>query len=236
MSSLIRLFVQHDLARLTESTVETFRPFYEDHFRPLVGEVVFANQHGNWRGDCCEQVAGLHDPGLNKYVAVAEIEDAVAGYAAWSVEPARGNGTVTHLAVSAEHRRHHVGTALCEHAFGEMWALGAEAVELGTGGDPTPSTHPPELSTRSSGALCSRSSSTTGGPDRILSGTARSRPVPGEGARRSGSVPEAASGVGRTHLIMMGVSFAAPNDDSDPGRSTDGTLSAPGGAPCGGRP
>ena len=43
---LIRSYVQSDLARITELTIETFRPFYEDSFRPLVGEIVFAIQHG----------------------------------------------------------------------------------------------------------------------------------------------------------------------------------------------
>ena len=133
---LIRLFRPHDLARLIELTIETFRPFYEDSFRPLVGEVVFANQHGNWRDDYRTQVAELHEPGRHKYVAVAEVDGAVAGYVAWSVDPVRKNGTITHVAVAPEHRRHHAGTALCEHAFGEMRALGAEVVEIGTGGDP----------------------------------------------------------------------------------------------------
>nr|WP_230688722.1 GNAT family N-acetyltransferase [Micromonospora sp. WMMC415] len=55
---------------------------------------------------------------------------------AWSVDPARRNGTVTILAVSAAYRRHHLGTALCEHAFDELRALGAEVVEIGTGSDP----------------------------------------------------------------------------------------------------
>ncbi|MEV5560457.1 GNAT family N-acetyltransferase [Nonomuraea wenchangensis] len=119
---LIRSFTQHDLAPLTELTIETFRPFYEDSFRPLVGEAVFANQHGNWRDDYRNQVA--------------EAEDGIAGYVAWSVDPARRNGSVTILAVSAKHRRHHVGTALCEHAFEKMRTLGAEVVEIGTGGDP----------------------------------------------------------------------------------------------------
>lgn len=133
---LIRSFVQDDLARLTELTIETFGPFYEEHFRPLVGEVVFANQHGDWREDYRVQVVGLHEPDAHKYVAVAESDGAIVGYVAWSVDPDRRNGTITHLAVSAEHRRHHAGTALCEHAFGEMRTLGAEVVEIGTGGDP----------------------------------------------------------------------------------------------------
>jgi ribosomal protein S18 acetylase RimI-like enzyme len=133
---LIRPFVQPDLTRLIALTIETFRPFYEDSFRPLVGEVVFANQHGNWRDDYRTQVAELHDPDQHRYVAVAEVDGAVAGYVAWNVDPARRNGSITHLAVSAEHRRHHTGTALCEHAFDEMRNLGVEVVEIGTGGDP----------------------------------------------------------------------------------------------------
>ncbi|MFI9726543.1 GNAT family N-acetyltransferase [Streptomyces sp. NPDC052092] len=133
---LIRAFTPHDLARLTELTIQTFRPFYEDSFRPLVGEAVFANQHGDWRDDYRKQVPELHRPERHMYVDVAEADGGIAGYVAWSVDPARRNGTVSHLAVSAEHRRDHVGTALCEHAFARMRSLGAEVVEIGTGGDP----------------------------------------------------------------------------------------------------
>ena len=131
----VRTYVPHDLARLVDLTVETFGPYYEDYFRPLVGEVVFANQHGGWRADYRELVAGLHDPSRHRHVAVAESEGALAGYTGWRVDPARRNGTVTILAVSVDHRRHHVGTALCEHAFDAMRAAGAEVVEISTGGD-----------------------------------------------------------------------------------------------------
>lgn len=132
---LIRTFTRHDLVPLTELTIDTFRPFYEDSFRPLTGEAVFAVQHGNWRDDYRKQIAGLHAPEQHTYVAVAEAEDTIAGYVAWSVAPARRKGEITILAVSARHRRHHVGTALCEHAFAQMRDLGAEVVEIDTGGD-----------------------------------------------------------------------------------------------------
>lgn len=132
---LIRAFTQHDLAPLTELTIDTFRPFYEESFRPLMGEAVFAVQHGNWRDDYHKQVAELHAPERHSHVAIAEVEDTIAGYVAWSVDPARKKGEVTILAVSSQHRRHHVGTALCEHAFDQMRAFGTEVVEIGTGGD-----------------------------------------------------------------------------------------------------
>ncbi|GGX25395.1 hypothetical protein GCM10010297_53240 [Streptomyces malachitofuscus] len=132
---LIRAYGRPDQARLIELTIDTFRPFYEDSFRPLVGEAVFANQHGDWREDYRKQVSGLHDPEQHKYVAVAETGGAVAGYVAWNVDPARRNARIELLAVAPQHRRDHVGTALCEHAFGEMRRLGAQVVEIGTGGD-----------------------------------------------------------------------------------------------------
>lgn len=132
----IRAFRQYDLAQLTALTIETFRPYYEDYFRPLMGESIFATQHGDWRDDYRKQVAELHAPARHAYIAVAEIDNDIAGYVAWAVDPARRHGVVTILAVSAKHRRRSVGTALCEHAFERMRALGAELVEIGTGGDP----------------------------------------------------------------------------------------------------
>lgn len=133
---LIRAFRQDDLAPLTDLTIATFRPFYEDTYRPLVGEFVFANQHGHWRDDYREQLAALHAPDRHAYVAVAEAGDGIAGYVAWTADPPRRNGTITHLAVAPEHRRRHAATALCEHAFAWLRADGAEVVQIGTGGDP----------------------------------------------------------------------------------------------------
>ncbi|WP_405603303.1 GNAT family N-acetyltransferase [Streptomyces sp. NBC_00081] len=131
----IRPFAQRDQARLIELTIETFRPFFEGSFRPLVGDAIFTLQHGNWRDHYRKQVAELHNPHRHKYVAVAEIDGAIAGYVGWSVDPARRHGTIAILAIATEHRRDHAGTVLCRHAFDEMKSLGAEMVEIGTGGD-----------------------------------------------------------------------------------------------------
>ncbi|WP_433169748.1 GNAT family N-acetyltransferase [Kribbella sp. CA-247076] len=66
---------------------------------------------------------------------MAEEDDVLAGYVAWSVNSSGRNGTITILAVASEHRRANLGTALCEHAFDAMRQHGAEVVEIGTGGD-----------------------------------------------------------------------------------------------------
>ncbi len=132
----IRPFAERDLARITELTIEVFGPYYEDYFRPMVGDEVFANQHGAWRADYVTQVAELHAPADDKHVAVAEHDGEIVGYVAWTVDAAKKNGSVTHLAVEGAQRRNHTGAALCEHAFAAMRAAGAEVVEIGTGGDP----------------------------------------------------------------------------------------------------
>jgi ribosomal protein S18 acetylase RimI-like enzyme len=131
----VRTYVDADLPRLIELTIDTFGPFYEDSFRPLVGETIFTHQHGDWRGDYRKQVAGLHDPERHRYVAVAEESGVPLGYVAWNVDAARSKGTVELLAVAGEHRRSNAGTALCEYAFEAMRSEGAEYVEIGTGGD-----------------------------------------------------------------------------------------------------
>ena len=141
-SVIIRSYHPRDLDALTELTIVTFGPYYEDHFRPLVGETIFHHQHGRWADDYRAQVPGLHDPAAGKHVAVAETDDgAIAGYVAWAIDPGRRHGDVVMLAVAAAHRRDHLGTALCERAFEDMTGKDVEVVTIGTGG--TDSFHAP---------------------------------------------------------------------------------------------
>ena len=131
----IRPYHSRDLNDLTELTIATFGPFYQNHFRPLVGEAIFHHQHGRWADDYRTQVPALHDPAANTQVAVAETSDrAIAGYIAWKIDPVRRHGDIVILAVAAPHRRDHIGTALCEHAFADMTEKDVEVVTIGTGG------------------------------------------------------------------------------------------------------
>jgi ribosomal protein S18 acetylase RimI-like enzyme len=131
----IRPFQDDDLQRLVDLTIETFRPFLEDSFRPEVGEVVFSHQHGSWKADYRAQVPTFHDPNNGRHVAVADADGLLVGYVAWRIDADRRHGQIVILAVSAENRRHHTGAALCEHALADMKAAGVEVVEVGTGGD-----------------------------------------------------------------------------------------------------
>ncbi|MDX3002298.1 GNAT family N-acetyltransferase [Kribbella solani] len=131
----IRPYASTDLNQLIDLTIATFGPFYEDAFRPLVGDLIFTRQHGDWRGDYRKQLPGLHDPEQHKYVAVAEQGGVLAGYVAWHVDLSREHGTIELLAVGSEQRRSNLATSLCEHAFAALRAEGARYVEISTGGD-----------------------------------------------------------------------------------------------------
>jgi len=138
----IRPYHQRDLNEVIKLTIAAFGPYYENHFRPLVGEAIFQHQHGRWAEDYRAQVPALHDPAAGQHVAVAETKDgAIVGYIAWQADQARRHGDVVILAVAATHRRDHIGTALCKHAFAAMTENGVEVVTIGTGG--TDSFHAP---------------------------------------------------------------------------------------------
>jgi ribosomal protein S18 acetylase RimI-like enzyme len=131
----IRSCHRDDLNALLDLTIATFGPFYEKHFRPWAGEAIFQHQHGRWADDYRAQVPALHDPAAGKHVAVAETSDGtIAGYVAWTVDLARRHGDVKILAVAQAHRREHIGTALCDHAFSDMKEKNVEVVTIGTGG------------------------------------------------------------------------------------------------------
>ena len=109
----IRTYHPSDLDALTELTIATFGPYYEDHFRHQVGETVFRHQHGRWADDYRAEVPALHDPPAGKYVAVAEASDGtIAGYVAWSIGPAHRHGGLGPLVGAQAHRRHHRRSAL----------------------------------------------------------------------------------------------------------------------------
>jgi ribosomal protein S18 acetylase RimI-like enzyme len=131
----IRPLTPADLPVLLDLTLAVFGPFYEDSFRPLVGDTVFTNRHGAWRQDYRAHLAGLHDPDTGRNAAVARVDGQVAGFVGWLITAAERHGEIDLLAVAAAHRRQGVGRALAEHAVTHLTSAGAEVISVGTGGD-----------------------------------------------------------------------------------------------------
>ncbi|MFC7344373.1 GNAT family N-acetyltransferase [Saccharopolyspora griseoalba] len=132
----IRTYERADFPALLELTLAVFASFHEDSYRPLVGETVFANRHGHWREDYRERLGRAHDPRAGKHVAVAVVDDEVAGYVGWVEQVEQRHGEIDILAVAARHRRRGVGRALAEHAIEHMRTGDLQVVSVGTGGDP----------------------------------------------------------------------------------------------------
>lgn len=124
-----------DFSPLLDLTLRVFEPFYETSFRPLLGETVYAVQHGSWRSDYRHEVRSLLDPAPGKGSIVAEEDRVPRGYITWRTDPARGHGEITLLAVDPEHRGRGIARTLCEQAMDQMRRAGARIVEISTGGD-----------------------------------------------------------------------------------------------------
>ncbi|ONI83182.1 GNAT family N-acetyltransferase [Actinosynnema sp. ALI-1.44] len=131
----IRPLDPEDLPVLLDLTTAVFGPFYEDFFRPLVGEAVFVNRHGNWKDDYRRHLAGLHAPDKGKFAAVARTDGQMAGFVGWVIQKAERHGEIDILAVAPSYRRLGVGRALAEHSMAHMRAAGADVISIGTGGD-----------------------------------------------------------------------------------------------------
>jgi ribosomal protein S18 acetylase RimI-like enzyme len=131
----IRPLSPEDLPVLLDLTIATFGPFYENSYRPAVGEVVFANRHGGWRQDYRIQLAGIHNPGAGRHTSVALVDGRLVGFVAWSCDPKAHHGQIDILAVDSRYRRLGIGRALAEQAIAAMNADGVKVVTIGTGGD-----------------------------------------------------------------------------------------------------
>ncbi|GAA3858951.1 hypothetical protein GCM10022243_25830 [Saccharothrix violaceirubra] len=132
---IIRTSRTEDLPEVLALTITVFGPFYEDSYRPRVGDRVFLDRHGDWRADYARHVAAVHDPGQGRHAAVAHLDDRIAGYVAWVVHEADRHGEIDILAVSPDHRRRGVGRALLDHAQAHLKSAGVTVVSIGTGGD-----------------------------------------------------------------------------------------------------
>jgi ribosomal protein S18 acetylase RimI-like enzyme len=131
----IRPFEDADLPALIDLTVETFRPFYEGYVRPLLGEEVFHQQHGEWVQDYHDELPTLHNPTVESFVAVSVIDESLVGFVSWRISGKPHHGEIRLLAVSTEHRRRGLGHQLCDHATTRMKDAGVEVVGIGTGDD-----------------------------------------------------------------------------------------------------
>jgi ribosomal protein S18 acetylase RimI-like enzyme len=119
-----RPFEPDDLPALQRVRAAAFEPVFRS-FRDIVGEEIGSIAFAHAEAEQAKLLEDICGAGSGHHVLVATIEDAVVGFASFSVDADKRIGEIGLNAVHPEHAGRGVGTALYEQILTRMRALGA---------------------------------------------------------------------------------------------------------------
>ena len=135
MSPTIRAFTADDLHAVVELSLRAWAPVFVSIERAFHGSGVFELLHPDWHDTQRRAVLDVcADDAM--HVWVAELDDAVVGFAAATLSRTEPLGEIYMIAVDPGHQRRGVGTALTTHATDWIRRQGMTVALIGTGGDP----------------------------------------------------------------------------------------------------
>jgi ribosomal protein S18 acetylase RimI-like enzyme len=132
----LRAFEPDDLPTLQQVRAAAFAPIFDSfrkHVGPAIAAIALAQseaEQARLLGTCCSAGSG-------QAILVATLDGRIVGFVVYSVDAERKLGEIGLNAVDPDHAGRGIGTAMYDHVLAAMRALGAEAVEVGTGGDPS---------------------------------------------------------------------------------------------------
>ncbi|WP_053226372.1 GNAT family N-acetyltransferase [Solirubrobacter soli] len=131
----IRAFAPADLDAVVALSLRAWAPNYLS-MESLLGDELARRLHGDdWRVYQAQSVVDTVSD-RSKHAWVAERGAEIRGFVvAAIVDPARGLGEITMLAVDPAEQAHGIGRALTEHATEWLRAAGMRVAMIGTGGD-----------------------------------------------------------------------------------------------------
>ncbi|HEY0638172.1 MAG TPA: GNAT family N-acetyltransferase [Pseudonocardiaceae bacterium] len=133
MRTSVREYEERDEDGVVGLSLRAWAPVFESLRAALGG--LFDLMYTDWRVDQEKAVrAACRDEGLR--VWVAEVDGAVAGFAAARVDPGERMGEVHMIAVDPGQQRRGVGTALMAAAMAWFRESGMTLAMVETGGDP----------------------------------------------------------------------------------------------------
>lgn len=136
MSFLIRAYVPSDLPTLQTIRAAAFAPVFAS-FRAIVGPEIAALGLTTAETEQADLLTTIATPGSGHSLAVAETNNAIAGFVSWKPDIAPGIGEITLNAVHPDHGGKGIGTALYNHALAALKSAGMQLATVGTGGDPS---------------------------------------------------------------------------------------------------
>jgi len=136
MSFLIRAYAQTDLPALQAIRAAAFAPVFQS-FRDIVGPEIAALGLATAEAEQSALLDSIAAPDSGHSLAVALIDDEIAGFVSWKTDAATRIGEITLNAVHPTHAGRGAGSALYDHALAALRSAGMALATVGTGGDPS---------------------------------------------------------------------------------------------------
>ena len=123
-----------DLEQIVQLSLLAWEPVFIS-FENILGPAIFKRIYPDWRIDQAKAVEEVcRSP--EHTVWVADLDSALGGFIAYTLDAEHQSGEVTLLAVHPDHQNRGVGTALNELALARMREAGMTLAIANTGGDP----------------------------------------------------------------------------------------------------
>lgn len=134
--AVVRPFQPGDLPKLQAIREAAFAPVFLS-FRNLVGKEIAELALARAEDEQRKLLADLAAEDTSHHLFVVLLRDEIVGFVMFSVDDAKKLGEIGLNAVRPDHADKGIGTAMYVFALRRLKELGAKAVEVGTGGDPS---------------------------------------------------------------------------------------------------
>jgi GNAT superfamily N-acetyltransferase len=134
----IRSLRPEDVERVVRLSLDAWEPVFAS-FRQILGPRIYDRIYPDWRvsqAAAVESVCTSGIDGARMTVWVAEEGGELAGFIAYSLNPAKKVGEVELLAVDPAFQNRGIGTLLNTFALARLQESGMDLAVVGTGGDP----------------------------------------------------------------------------------------------------
>ena len=135
MNFSIRPGTHDDIADLVQLSLLAWVPVFQS-FKQVLGSNIYPLIYPDWQKQQGEVVAKICQDNEKISLLVAEVNGAVAGFLAYSLDRKELTGEVELLAVHPDYQNQGIGTALNQGALEAMKAIGMKLAVVATGGDP----------------------------------------------------------------------------------------------------
>jgi len=135
MSIHIRLLDAQEIDDVVHLSLLAWEPVFHS-FEQVLGPAIYARLYPDWKKSQSEAVAGVCRD-VEKYsIWVAELQQTIVGFIAYTLDTKELVGEVYMLAVHPDYQNRGIGTELNTFALQKLKESGMRLAVVGTGGDP----------------------------------------------------------------------------------------------------